>query len=47
MVTLIDKKKFISTAYEVINLEIKALQNLKNPSIAAAERNLPIERFYS
>ena len=26
---------------------ITALQNLKNPAIAAAERNLPIERFYS
>ena len=26
---------------------IVALQNLKNPAIAAAERNLPIERFYS
>ena len=24
-----------------------ALQNLKNPAIAAAERNLPVERFYS
>jgi small subunit ribosomal protein S5 len=26
---------------------LTALKNLKNPAIAAAERNLPIERFYS
>jgi small subunit ribosomal protein S5 len=26
---------------------ISALTNLKNPTMAAAERNLPVERFYS
>ena len=26
---------------------ISALTNLKNPAMAAAERNLPVERFYS
>ena len=48
MVTLIDKKKFISTAYEVINLEIKALQKLKkNISSSFAEAVIQIAKCQS
>ena len=35
-----NNKKFISTAKEVINLEIKALQNLKNTLIILLMRLL-------